>query len=383
MEKGIAAIILAAGYSSRMGEFKPLLPFGDVTVIERVIGLFRDAGISDIRVVIGHRATELLPLLRNADVQPVLNERYREGMFTSVVAGVGGLNDLQGGFFLLPVDIPLVRLQTVLTLLESFQDRKRNILYPVFGGRRGHPPLISAEYRGRIIAWSGQGGLKSFLAQYELEAGEVEVADTYILEDMDTPDDYRRLLGMWRRGTVPTPEECELLLINRFAADRRLLDHSREVARLAVILAGELNKAGCGIDLQLTAAAALLHDLAKGKTGHAAEGASILAGIGYPEVAKIVAVHMDISVQPRQPIGAGEVIYLADKMMQGDRLVPVQERFAERIKRHADDPEQNRAVAGRLANALLIRQRLETRLGRPLWELLACNGFITPMTDQK
>jgi putative nucleotidyltransferase with HDIG domain len=376
MKNDFAAIILAAGFSSRMDGFKPLLPFGTESVIERVVWLFRDAGIDTIRVVTGHKSTDLLPFLQGPGVRPVLNERYREGMFTSVVAGIRSLEDFQGAFFLLPVDIPLVRLQTVITLMEAYGSGKRSILYPAFRGRRGHPPLISTNYKDRIISWSGQGGLKSLLAQYDSEAEEVEVTDKLILEDMDTPEDYRRLLAMWKQGNLPTVQECEMLLRNRFAAEKPLLDHSREVTRLALVLAGELNKAGFSLDLKLIAAAALLHDLAKGRSDHAAEGAHILVEIGYPEVAKIVAVHMDIGLQADGSINAGEIVYLADKMMQGDRYVPLEERCETRLKLQADNPEACRAVADRFKNAIIIRERLESLLGFPLHKILTENGFI-------
>jgi molybdenum cofactor cytidylyltransferase len=376
MGKRIAAIILAAGYSSRMGEFKPLLPLGETTVLERIIRLFRNAGIDAIRVVIGHRSADLLPFLQRPDVLPVHNEHYREGMFTSVVAGIGSLEDFHGAFFLMPVDIPLVRLHTVITMMEACQRGNRRILYPSFHGRRGHPPLISTEYKDPIVAWSGQGGLKSFLAQHDSDSADIEVADECILEDMDTPEDYRRLLGMWRRGYIPTSRECETLLLNRFGVKKPLLDHSRGVARLAGLLAEQLNKTGCRLDLDIVTAASLLHDLAKGKPDHAAEGARILAEIGYPVVAEIVAVHMDISVRPLAPICEGEVVYLADKMMQGDRYVSLEERFSARMKRHADDPEACRAVAGRLKNALIIRQRIESKLGRSLQKILTEIKYI-------
>lgn len=359
-----------------MGEFKPLLPLGETTVLERVIGIFRDAGIDTIRVVMGHRSADLLPFLQRPDVLPVHNEHYREGMFTSVVAGIGSLEDFQGAFFLLPVDIPLVRLHTVITMMEACQRDNRRILYPSFHGRRGHPPLISTEYKDRIVAWSGQGGLKSFLAQHDSDSADVEVADEYILEDMDTPEDYRRLLSMWRRGHIPTPRECEMLLLNRFGVKKPLLDHSRGVARLADLLARQLNEAGCRLDLDLITAASLLHDLAKGKPDHATAGARILSETGYPDVAEIVAVHMDIIVRPLEPIGEGEVVYLADKMTQGDRYVPLEERFAARMKRHADDPEACQAVAERLKNALIIQRRIESRLGRPLQEILTEIEYI-------
>ncbi|MDF2840738.1 MAG: mobA 1, partial [Clostridia bacterium] len=87
----IAAIVLAAGYSSRMGELKPLLPLGDKTVIEKVIDAFRKAGIDDVRVVVGYEAQRLMPLLEKRKVQIIQNIEFEKGMFSSVQAGIKSL----------------------------------------------------------------------------------------------------------------------------------------------------------------------------------------------------------------------------------------------------------------------------------------------------
>jgi len=372
----IAAIILSAGYSSRMGEFKPLLPLGNATVLERDVSLFRDAGIEDVRVVIGHRAEELLPIVERLHARPIMNERFHEGMFSSVFAGVESLKEDVEAFFLLPVDIPLVRPETVTLVAQAFHVGEGRILYPVFYGKRGHPPLISSRYREGILAWNGEGGLKPFLARHEADAVNIETGDENILLDMDTFADYERLRATWRKDSVPSIDECETLLTKKFALERPLLDHCRRVADLAVFLAKKLNEAGCRLDLGLVAAAALLHDLAKGRSNHAAEGARVLEETGYPDVAKVIAVHMDICVNVREPISAGEVLYLADKMVSRNRCVPVEKRFAPRIQSHALDPEIRGVVAGRLKNALVIRNKIEAVLGRPLHEVLSESGFM-------
>lgn len=196
MRGDIAAVILAAGYSSRMGAFKPLLSFGATTVLERSIALFRTAGITDIRVVVGHRADELLPLLSHLQIQPLFNARYQEGMFSSVVAAVESFKGENGAFFLLPVDFPLVRRQTVETLLCAYQSGAGGILYPTCNGRRGHPPLLALSYREVILSWQGDGGLSALLRQYQGDAASIETGDEGIILDMDTPADYERLRGM-------------------------------------------------------------------------------------------------------------------------------------------------------------------------------------------
>ncbi len=366
---GIAAIILAAGYSSRMGEFKPLLPLGDKTVLERVIGLFREAGVDDVRVVIGHRAEELLPVIENSHALPVINEHFRIGMFSSVVAGVKTLGEDIDAFFLLPVDIPLVRGRTVTELLRESGFRKSGILYPSFRGRRGHPPLIPLRYRDDILKWDGDGGLKSCLARFEADAASVEVTDERILLDMDTPEDYRGLQSLWRSRDIPSVGECEAIL-DKYAAGERLVGHCRQVEKLSRFLAERLNKAGCKLDPDLVTAAALLHDIAKGRPGHAKEGADMLNEMGFPRVAEIIACHMDISPRDENAIGEKEIIYLADKMIQGEQRVSIEERFRSRLNSVGCDSKVIEAVTARFENALSIRRRVEVVLGRPLSEVI-------------
>lgn len=193
MRGTIVAIILAAGYSSRMGAFKPLLPFGETTVLERSIALFRAAGIADIRVVIGHRADELLPLLARLEVRPLFNGHYAQGMFSSVLAAAASLEAEDEAFLLLPVDFPLLQPESVATLLRAWQRGVGKILYPTCRGRRGHPPLLATSYREAILAWPGHGGLRALLQQYQEDAMNIETGDEGILLDMDTPEDYARL----------------------------------------------------------------------------------------------------------------------------------------------------------------------------------------------
>lgn len=203
MTHPLTAIILAAGYSSRMGAFKPLLPFGGKTVLERAIELFRTAGIHDIRVVVGHRSSELLPLLERLDVTPLPNGRYQEGMFSSVLTAAKSLEAGDGAFFLLPVDIPLVRRESIELLARSYGSAAKGILYPAFRGRRGHPPLIATSYRDSILSWHGDGGLKALLKQYETNSATIETGDVGTLLDMDTPEDYERLQESLRKGGDP------------------------------------------------------------------------------------------------------------------------------------------------------------------------------------
>ncbi|CAO0823989.1 molybdenum cofactor cytidylyltransferase [Desulfarculales bacterium] len=201
----ITAIILAAGLSSRMGRLKPLLDLGGATVLERVVGVFQQAGVVDIRVVLGHRVDQLLPLLPGLGAREVFNPLYQEGMFSSVQAGLASLEQPAEAVFMHPVDIALVSPATVAALLQAWNPGRQGIIYPCHQGRRGHPPLIAGSLISEILAWPGQDGLKALLRRHEDKAVLLEVADPYILRDMDEPGDYQEMAAVWHRRHESEP----------------------------------------------------------------------------------------------------------------------------------------------------------------------------------
>ena len=370
MSGNVAAVVLAAGFSSRMGEFKPLLDLAGVTALERAVTTFRDAGVRDVRVVTGHRANELETLLKHLEVRAIFNPHYRNGMFASVATGVATLEEELDAFFVLPVDLPLVRPVTVRRLLVAYREKSGGIIYPAFQGERGHPPLIARRMAPEITGWSGPGGLRGALARWEEVASDVEVADEQILRDMDTPDDYRLLRERAGRLQVPTGAECRVLLGEVLRVGPRIMGHGQAVAEVAVLLGKELNRAGYHLDIPLLEAAGLLHDLARKEPDHARAGACLLREIGHGVVADLVATHMDIPVREEGPVSAGELLYLADKVVQGERRVPLSKRFQTTMERHSGEPTILECVAVRLKTALNVQGRLERVLGRSLSEVI-------------
>ena len=354
-----------------MGAFKPLLPFGGSTVLEQVIALFRGAGIRDIRVVVGHCSADLLPLLQQQQVRAVLNRNYQDGMFSSVAAAAESLEAGSGAFFLLPVDIPLVQRETVELLARSYESIEAGILYPTFRGTRGHPPLIATAYRDAILSWHGNGGLKELLMRYESDSASVETGDEGVLLDMDTPEDYERLRKSRYEASIPSRQVCEQLLMERFAADSPVVGHSRAVAHLALLMAERLNDSGCRLDPELIEAASLLHDLAKGEPRHAAAGAAILRNMGYGAVADLVAVHMELPPREGETIAAADLLFLADKMTEGDRFVSLETRFLQQLERYDCDLPALASITRRLESARMVQRRIEARLGFPVADLLS------------
>ncbi len=193
-ERKIGAVVAAAGLSSRMGDFKPLLPFDGVTVIERCIANLRAAGASEIVVVTGHRASALTAHLR--DVTLVHNAAYAETqMFDSLCLGLRALSADCDVILLTPGDVPLVKPETVRALLKT----KAGFACPVCAGRRGHPVALDGRYRDAVLRYAGDGGLRGAVTALGIPVTEVEVADEGMSRDLDTPADYREGLELLKQ----------------------------------------------------------------------------------------------------------------------------------------------------------------------------------------
>jgi putative nucleotidyltransferase with HDIG domain len=365
----LAALILAAGYSSRMGQFKPLLPLDGRTVIESTIDTFRSAGITRISVVTGHEAAQLQPLLKTRKIAAVHNPDYASGMYSSVQAGIKSLSADIDACFLLPADIPLVRPATVETIAERYASDRPSIIYPIFRGQRGHPPLIARSLFAEILAGDGAGGLRALLQRHQADAREVDVFDEGILLDMDTPEDYAQLVKLAPRRHLPTAAECEAIFAAR-AVPEPICRHGRAVAAIAEALTKRLNAQGIINDPNLVRAASLLHDIVKGQPAHAAAGAAIVAELGFPEVADIIGQHMDIDFDGSSPTEAA-IVFLADKLVQEDRRVPLEERFRPAFERFRDQPEALRGATRKYDTALTILGAVERLAGETLTSILA------------
>ncbi|MDF2533379.1 MAG: metal dependent phosphohydrolase [Clostridia bacterium] len=191
----LTAIILAAGYSSRMGELKPLLPLGNKTVIEKVVEAFQTAGIESVKIVVGYQASRIVSILEKLNVDILYNHEFDKGMFSSVQLGVKSLKyDDAKAFFITPADYALIKSETIKNLGEAYFNCKSNIIYPCYNGKRGHPPIISSELANEILRYDGQGGLRGLLIKQEKSAVNIEVDDEFVVRDMDTKEDYEKFI---------------------------------------------------------------------------------------------------------------------------------------------------------------------------------------------
>ena len=358
----IAMIILAAGLSKRMGVFKPLLPVGVEPAILRCVRTAKSAGMREIIVVTGHRDSEIRDLFSRVDepgVTLVHNDRYIDGMFTSVCAGVSALAGDIDGFFLQPSDCCAVVPETLTDLIDEFaKTGKASVTRPVTDGRRGHPPLIPARFIGDILAYSGDGGLKEILAT--LPSVTFEVQDRAILMDMDTPEDYAALLEHLGLPTYPAPGECARLL-EECGTRPDIVQHGEDAAALALKIARLMGS--YDIVLALLESACLLHDILRLEPDHAKAGGDFLLRKGYPKAAILVATHMDLPDKPAEGIDEAQLVYLADKLCRRGTLVKLEDTLREMTQKFSDNPASLAHIKRRIGGAQAIMDMLRTRHG--------------------
>ncbi len=357
----IAVIIIAAGYSSRMEGFKPLLKFGNQTAVERVVATYQQAGVDQIILVLGHRAAEIRPYFKNQPLKLVINEKFDEGMYTSILKGVTQLDEAVDAFFIHPVDIPLVKPETVKYLMAASNEISKGIIYPSFLDRRGHPPLIHKKYQNPILENKNNGGLKRLLALYEADAVNFPLTDEAILMDMDTRADYEALLTY---NTLTAPNLCECYAIwDKFKLPENIRRHCEKVKQTAMGLAEQLREKGLNLDRSALRAAALLHDLAKSEKNHAHKGGELLREMGYQNVGDIIADHIDIVVEPDKAITENEILYLADKLVKNDQLMDLEIRKIQTLDSYKDNLEVTEKIAKRYHNAEVILRKIKRIIG--------------------
>jgi CTP:molybdopterin cytidylyltransferase MocA len=186
----IAAILLAAGRSSRMGAFKPLLPFGNKTVIECCVDYLREGGVETIVVVLGHRADDVRQTL--SGVTFAVNPDPDSEMGASIAAGVRVLPNAAEATLIALSDHPAVPATVVSSLLECWR-KGAPIVVPTWQERGGHPVLVDLSFKSELLSLDETGGLKAFLDSRRSEVQRLPAGSPYIARDMDTWDDYSNL----------------------------------------------------------------------------------------------------------------------------------------------------------------------------------------------
>ncbi len=186
-----AALITAAGMSSRMGDFKPMLNIGAISIAQRVVATFQQAGVEKIVMVTGYNAVMLERHLAGNGIVFLRNDNYETTqMFESACIGLQYLQDKCDRVLITPVDIPLFTAATVRTLMDCGAP----LASPVCDGVQGHPTLLASSLIPAVLADSGADGLRGALERCGEKMTLIPVEDRGVLHDADTPEDYRALL---------------------------------------------------------------------------------------------------------------------------------------------------------------------------------------------
>ncbi len=220
------AVIVAAGMSSRMGDFKPMLKIGTISMVQRIIANFQQAGVFPIVLVTGFRGEELEKHITKTGVICVRNENYANTqMFDSAKIGFSYIMDKCDRTFFCPVDIPLFTVNTILRLMES----DAPVAKPVCQGVDGHPILLSSHVLPDLIATVSEGGLEKAIQDCCSHIEEIEVPDQGILQDADTPEDYHDLVERHNQQLLRPSIEISLIRENKlFDKNGALLLHMIE-----------------------------------------------------------------------------------------------------------------------------------------------------------
>lgn len=195
------AIVLAAGYSSRANSFKMTLPLGQMSVLEQTISKFEGV-CSRVIVVAGFQAETIQEELAKISskkaysfqIKFVYNEKFNQGMFTSIQKGVREINATP--FFITPGDCPLVKKETLQLLVEQ----QGNVVIPSFNFKGGHPIKLSNEVKQKILETNPESNLRVVLGGFEKNY--INVDDPGVIMDVDTPEDYQKAIDYYDKAFI-------------------------------------------------------------------------------------------------------------------------------------------------------------------------------------
>lgn len=192
----LAALILSAGASSRMGRPKALLPYREGTFLEHLIEVTRHPRIGLTRVVLGAGAETIQTMAKLDPSIVVLNSDWEQGQLSSICAGIRSLGGIDtDGIVLCPVDHPLVSARLVSELVEKFYEEKKVIVLPTYEGRRGHPVIFSSALFGELLAAPAEMGARAVVWAHTADTLEVPTDEEGVVLNLNDPDMLKRATG--------------------------------------------------------------------------------------------------------------------------------------------------------------------------------------------
>jgi molybdenum cofactor cytidylyltransferase len=189
----LAAAILAAGESRRMGSPKALLTYQGKTFADHLAEVTRHPRIGLLRVVLGAGADAIRTKLHIDPMAIVVNADWQTGQLSSIQAAVRSLSEgATEGLMLCPVDHPIISAELIAQLIAAFDASGKMIAVPVYRGRRGHPVIFRANLYAELLSASPEVGARQVVSAHGDNIVEVPTGEEGVTLNLDTPETYRK-----------------------------------------------------------------------------------------------------------------------------------------------------------------------------------------------
>jgi len=196
----ISVIVLAAGESTRMGFPKLLLPIKGKSLLQHVIDNALQSKVGEVIVVLGAEATKLRREIKQSQVQIIENASYKEGLSTSLKAGLQAVSPQAQAVLILLGDQPLISHDIIDALIDKYEESGSIMVAPVYKGKRGNPVLFDSSLIPELSRVTGDKGGREIIEKHPAQLATVDFESTITGTDIDSWEDYKEVCRFLQAG---------------------------------------------------------------------------------------------------------------------------------------------------------------------------------------
>lgn len=366
----ISGLIVVAGLSSRMNDFKPLMKIENKPLIINTINSLKRCNIEDINIVVGYRGNDIEECVKNENVNIIYNSGYHSNfMYDSFKIGLDKIKDRCDGIIFLPGDVGFVSKYTIDLLINEINKKENKIVYPIYKDEVGHPPIISSKCFDYLLNYDGKSGLMGGMDYFKMESKKINTPDKFILYDMDYKRDFYKVKYDFENREILCDKDC-ICLLSYFNVAKRIINHGKKVKEICEDISKLINSKKNIIDINLINAASILHDIKRHEQNHSQVGANLLDSLGYKKIANVVRSHMKLEKGMKDLINENTILYYGDKLVEEDKFVGLDNRFKEKLNKYKDNQYIKDNIIDRYEDALKIKSNIISMIGTKEYEKL-------------